>query len=288
MSRVKELLPRRLRRGLGILRSVAIRLEIWSQVATRLKGVGPADRAVLRRAILRAPMSVWQGLDQWQFPMVEADCAVVTPSGARFFVRARTDDLFHVLPGQEPAVEQAIRQELAAGQTFVDAGSNIGYYTILSSRIVGPEGQVVACEMIPKTAEILRSHVAINGCGNVTVVEGALGERSGEAIEACYPDGKFGQASIARTSGGNRITVRTKTLSEILAGVKDVAVMKMDLEGAELSALRGLGTDLGKVRTIIFENRGDHEAVAYLQAQGFAVRNVDGNNAIARREGGAR
>jgi FkbM family methyltransferase len=197
-------------------------------------------------------------------------------------VRAGTDDLFHVLPGQEPAVETAIRSALRPGAVFVDAGSNIGYYTIIASKIVGPDGRVFACEMMPLTADILRMHVDMNAAENVIVIEGALADVEGATLMASYPDGKFGQASIARGDQGSGVAVRTRTLEAILEQVPQVQIMKMDLEGAELGALRGLGSGISKVEAIVLENRDDPEVLRYLADHGFNVTRIDGNNVLAR------
>jgi FkbM family methyltransferase len=279
----KAFLPQPIRRPLGKLRAVVHRLVLWYQVAARIAGVSTADRVVLAKAVRRAPLTVWQGLDAWQFPMVDRDCTVVSKGVGRFRVRAATDDLFHVLPGQEPAVEAAVRDALRPGDVFVDAGSNIGYYTILASRLVGPQGQVIACEMMPETARILRNHVTMNNAGNVIVAEGALSDVPEQEIEASHPEGKFGQASIARIGQGRRLAVRTLTLEAVLQDVSQVRIMKMDLEGAELGALHGLGNALHKVESIVFENKAAPEVVTWLQANSFIVTRLDGNNALARR-----
>jgi FkbM family methyltransferase len=283
LTSLKSYLPVPVRRALRLTRSVTNRLIVWSQVATRISGQKAEDRAILVRAITWSPITVWHDLDRWQFPMVEHDCTVVSKGAGMFQVRAHTDDLFHVLPGQEPGVERAIRNALRTGDTFVDAGSNIGYYTIVASRLVGEKGQVIACEMMPITAEVLRQHVAINGAGNVTVVEGALADSEGQTITASFPLGKFGQASIARASEGRTVTVQTRTLENILSDVPEVHMMKMDLEGAELGALRGLGDAILKVRAIVFENRDSPDVVQFLEDSGFSVRRIDGNNALAQR-----
>jgi hypothetical protein len=62
--------------------------------------------------------------------------------------------------------------------------------------------------------------------------------------------------------------------------------MKMDLEGAELGALRGLGDTILKVRLIVFENRDTPDVVTFLEHRGFSVRRIDGNNAFAQRRSG--
>lgn len=281
---IKDLLPLIIRRPIGKLRAVLRRLKIWGLVSARISGAGEDDRKELARSIRRAPITVWKNLEEWQFPMVQKDCTVVSHEVGVFNVRAGTDDLFHVLPGQEPAVEQAIRDLLRPGDTFVDAGSNIGFYTILAAQIVGENGVVIACEMMPETAAILRGHVTLNDTAKVTVFEGALSDTSGEIIYASHPDGKHGQASIARLHAGPQLAVQTRTLESILESTECVRVIKMDLEGAELKALIGLGESLSKLEFLVFENRGAPEVVTWLQERSFEVTRLDGNNALAQRK----
>lgn len=282
LANFKTLLPGPVRRPLGKLRAVARRLTIWRQVSSRITGADEASRAIVNQAVRRSVFTVWRDLDRWQFPMVDQDCTVISRGAGRFLVRAGTDDLFHVLPGQEPAVETAIRSALRPGGVFVDAGSNIGYYTIIASKIIGPDGRVLACEMMPLTADILRSHIEMNAADNVSVIEGALADIEGATLTASHPHGKFGQASIARGDQGSAVAVRTRTLEAILDQVPQVQIMKMDLEGAELGALRGLGSAISKVEAIVLENRDDPEVLRYLADHGFDVSRIDGNNVLAR------
>lgn len=283
VSELKAFVPRPIRTPLSKLRAVFRRLTIWRQVATRITGLTSQDQKVLSHAIRSSPFTVWRDLDKWQFPMVDAYCTVSSTGIGQFRVRANTDDLFHVLPGQEPAVESVIRTKLRPGDVFVDAGSNIGYYTIVASKLVGTGGSVIACEMMPETAQILREHVAINDAHNVTVVEAALSDAANMLIEASHPEGKFGQASISRGIQGCQTSVRTTTLEIVLSSISKVHIMKMDLEGAELNALKGLGESLNKIEAIVFENRDGPEVARWLEAKSFVVRALDGNNALAQR-----
>ena len=281
---MKFLIPPPIRRPLGKLRAASRRFKIWLHVKNTLTGRTPDDTRVLQYSFRRSPLTIWNNLDQWQFPMVEDDCSVISKGIGTFHVRARTDDLFHILPMQEPAVEKTIRSLLRAGDTFVDAGANIGFYTVLASQLVGAQGQVIAFEMIPETAEILRSHVTENECSNVKVVEGALAEASGTSLKASVMAGKSGQSSIARSNGTIEIEVKAITLAEQLAVHPSIRLIKMDLEGAELGALKGLGEYLSKVQSIIFENRGAADVVEYLEERGFKITRLDGNNALAQRQ----
>jgi FkbM family methyltransferase len=269
----------RLRLGRG--RTYVRRLLRWSDVALHVRGETAKDINTLLSATVGAPWTALRSLERWQDPMVDRDIDVVVRRVGRFHVRGRTDDLWHVLPTREIAIFREV-DRLRPGQVFVDAGANIGFYTVLAGQRVGPSGTVIAIEMIPTTAGILRTHVSTNRLTNVHVVEGALSDVADQEIVASLPLEQHGQASITR-SGGREVRVRTTTLAAVLASVDVVDLMKLDLEGAELMALRGASNALHKVRAVIFEDWGAPEVGAYLESEGYSVRRLDRNNCIATR-----
>ena len=281
--RLKAVIPAPLRALLRGGLKYLQRVGRWSIILWQVRGVTLQDKVTLVISAIAAPILSLRTLYAWQDPILLRDACVNVPGVGRFEIRAFTDDLWHILPWRESHIFRTLRAILKPGETFVDAGANIGVYSVLASRIVGPEGRVVSFEMIPETTQILRRHIALNNCLNIEVIEGALAEEPGKSLEAWIPEGKYGQASIERTAGTIRLAVKTLTLAEELHDIETVHVMKMDIEGAELGALKGMGIHLAKVRAIIFENRDGGEVVSYLEEQGFRVTEVDGNNALAER-----
>lgn len=285
-EQLKAMLPasavRSVRNARRALRRYLVRLRIWASVAWNLRGATAGDARILRRALRSAPRTALRDIDQWQFPMVKEDCTVIAKGVGTFLVRAGTDDLFHALPRQEPAVEQAIRGRLRTGDVFIDAGANIGFYTILASKLVGAEGRVVAVEMMPDTAQILREHVRLNQGTNVRVVEAALSDTAGQSVTASAPQGKSGQARIGQDASGQAVCVTTTTLGDVIGDVPRVAVMKLDVEGVEIIALRGAGAALRRIEAIVFEAWGpETDATQYLEQHGFRVETLDGRNKLA-------
>ncbi|WP_164920659.1 FkbM family methyltransferase [Thermosynechococcus vestitus] len=251
----------------------------------RIRGSDPESARILRRALLQAPLSALRDLDEWQFPMVDEECTVIAKGVGRFRIRGRTDDLFHALPGQEPAVERAVRFLLKPGDTFIDAGANIRFYTVLASQLVGPRGKVIAIEIMPETAAVLRDNIALNGASNVRVVEAALSEVSGHSATATAPPGKLGQARLGTPSVTGAVPVMTTTLKDILADVACVSLMKLDVEGMEIPAVRGAGDSLRRIRAIIFEVLGpETDATSLLESHGYRVTALDDRNRLARLE----
>jgi hypothetical protein len=82
----------------------------------------------------------------------------------------------------EPVETAFVRSMLKSGQNFIDIGANIGWFTMLAARIVGPSGRVYAFEPRPNTCERLRKSVSENGYSNVEVRQAALGTAPGRMM----------------------------------------------------------------------------------------------------------
>ena len=285
-ARLKQILPRPLWDAARRSQTFMRRLLIWRALMREIKGATETDRKTLRKSARRGIIRGLKTLDVWQNPELIADAVLRVPAIGEFEIRAGTDDLYHVLPSREAAIVGELKEQLRPGSTFVDAGANIGFFTVLAAQLVGPTGRVVAIEMMPDTASRLRAHLAMNHLTNVVVHEHALSNHSGSEVVATVPDGEFGRATIARTSDGQRkVTVITSTLDEVLDDTTvSVDLIKMDLEGAETLALERSGKVLKRTKSVIFEQlEGDDSASEFLKKAGFHLRMLDGSNWLAQR-----
>jgi FkbM family methyltransferase len=124
--------------------------------------------------------------------------------------------------------------------SIVDIGANIGYYTVLGSRLAGDKGRLLAFEPDPEAATTLRENVAINRCTNVEVREVAISDRVGRA-QLHIPKPEHGYL-MAPTKGSSDPRVETTTLDQYLADVDwpSIDLIKMDIEGGEIAALKGM------------------------------------------------
>jgi FkbM family methyltransferase len=267
----------------------AQRLGRWAVILRQVRGSSWRDELKLLASAGAAPILSLRRLSKWQDPVLLFDASVEVPRIGRFRVRRRTDDLWHILPWRERAIHAALERLLRPGDVFVDAGANIGVYTLLASRLVGQTGRVVAIEMMPDTAELLRRHVAENGCANVEIVERALNGRAGETVTARVPTGQHGQASVANMAEANRAyeerIVRTTTLDDVTRGLQRIDILKLDVEGAELMALAGGATTLQKTQKVIYESHTEADALARALADaGFTVTSIMGKDRLAERQ----
>jgi FkbM family methyltransferase len=133
-----------------------------------------------------------------------------------------------------------IEQLLRPGDTFVDVGANIGYFTLLGSRCIGANGKVIACEASPDTARKLRENVDRNGAQNVSIREVAAGDHEGVVeIGRIYTQNAGMNTLRCQGRALESWQVPMKTLDGILQDAGAIRLVKIDIEGAELMALRG-------------------------------------------------
>jgi FkbM family methyltransferase len=133
------------------------------------------------------------------------------------------------------------------GATAYDVGANVGFYTLLVSRLVGPTGRVVAFEPSPRNLGFLRHHLTLNHTTNVEVLDVAVSDAEG--VTRFSVDGDPKKSKI--TDAGD-ITVRTTTLDRLMGELPLPDLIEMDIEGAEYAALRGAEQLLRKSSPVIF------------------------------------
>jgi FkbM family methyltransferase len=185
-------------------------------------------------------------------------------------VRGSTDDFYYLLPRREGDVEGFVVGRLGEGSVFVDVGANVGYYTLLASKLVGSRGLVYAVEPIPSTAAMLRANVKLNGCPNVIVVEKAAWSSRGR-LSLRVPGALYGLVSMFRE--GKEVVVEAVPLDEVLNGADRIDVVKIDVEGAELEALLGSWEVLKRARALALElSRNAGAVLELLRGAGFKCK----------------
>jgi FkbM family methyltransferase len=201
---------------------------------------------------------------------------------------------------QETALLRAL---LRPGATLVDVGANWGYFTLLAAHLVGPTGRVVAMEPDPRLFALLRGNVDANGLRQVTPLPVAAADRAGTlALAGHDPDsGNWGLSSVMTEGGARSFQVEARTVDEVLdqEGAERVDLLKMDIEGAEELALRGMEAGLarGRYRRVLVElhptlhPRGAalaDDVAALFRAAGYRGWSVDHSAEATRRASYAR
>jgi FkbM family methyltransferase len=176
----------------------------------------------------------------------------------------------------EPMEMRFVERLLRPGMTVIDAGAHHGLYTLLASKRVGRDGKVIAIEPSPRERERLEKHLRLNRRSNTELVTCALGEDAGET-DLHLVEGEQDWCNSLRPPAvdGPVRTVRVsmRRLDDVLGklGVSKVDFLKLDVEGAELSTLRGAMKLLeGESRPAILAEVQDARTAAW----GYAAREI--------------
>ncbi len=146
-----------------------------------------------------------------------------------------------------------IESVLRPGDHFADLGGNKGDFALFASTIVGSSGKVICFEPVPENALWIRRSSAINDFKNIDVVEACVTDEVGEVV--LNVGKKSGWSSIFQGDGNApKIVCKATTLDEYLreAGWKALSCAKIDIEGAELKAIKGARNVLSQHRPIMF------------------------------------
>jgi FkbM family methyltransferase len=230
-------------------------LRVYSRITPTQRG----GYRLVRAARRLVPRGQWAG----RFPI---------PGGATFDLDLATyPDCCMAVGIYELDTLRLLRGLLAPGQHFVDCGANIGYFTFAAAARVGTTGRVDAFEPDPLNRARLEAHLAANGSPtNVRVHAMALSDSAGEATlyHPAESSHNHGEASLFATGriATTEYKVATARLDEVLDHPPHV--IKMDIEGAELVALKGMTALLRAAAppTLVIEHNPESAATAGYRA----------------------
>lgn len=161
----------------------------------------------------------------------------------------------------EEQILRRLEAFLRAGTTFVDVGANIGLHSVVAAKLVGPTGRVVAIEPATLARQRLLENISLNGFRNVTVHACAAGAQDGTARLYSPDASNDGEATLAAVGNASE-SVTVRALDSLLGDVAGDCVMKLDIEGGEVEALRGAAAFMERVRPrAIFMECIDHHLV---------------------------
>jgi len=207
-----------------------------------------------------------------------------TQNGLKAYIREGTDDFHLLFTPREEKIQPHL--QMNKGETFVDVGANVGYYS-LKTAIENMDNsiKVIAIEAHPETYSALLKNIRCNGLDigddAIITVNKAVADKRHDAMmyERHTEDGikMAGNSSICITfDKKNSILVQCDTLDNILADYGRVNVLKMDIESAEVMALMGASRVLRELRKIVVEVHGDNlsAVLSILREYGFEVTTI--------------
>lgn len=242
------------------------------EVAQRLDRFG-LRRPVARVATLAYPASRFSVDEDGRWINAQAEATFVSPT----LHTARYESL------HEWVLDNWLWDfSLKPGDTVIDVGAGIGEETVVFSKLVGEGGRVISIEAHPNTFACLERTVGMSRLGNVTTIQCAVAEADGElsiSTAECHV------ASAIVEAGGIRVPARSLDSLAEEFGLGDVAFVKMNIEGAERAAMRGMAGLLARLEAACIschdfladlgqsENLRTREEVrAVLAAAGFSIR----------------
>lgn len=200
----------------------------------------------------------------------------------------------------EPSTTKLFKDTVKPGMVVVDIGAHVGYYTLLAAKQVGPTGKVYAFEPEQDNHAILLKNIEVNGYNNIVATRMAVSNQQG--ISTLYVSGlDSGRHSMYRHGLPERgsASIETTTLDSFLAleGWPNIDLIKIDVEGAEVTVLDGMTSLIGKsagLRLIIEFNPAllqdsgvvPLEFLEGLIAPGWCVRIIEDSNELSPLEDG--
>ena len=182
-------------------------------------------------------------LAPYLIPPPSKDVEVTLPLGAKMVVPSRFPSARSYSSGlYEPDVTALFQDIVKAGVTVVDLGANVGYYTLIASQMVGPNGMVYAFEPDPRNYKYLLGNIKANDCPNVIAVEKAVSNSTMPMNFILDPQGAEGWLIPVGRSEGTSMIVQAVSLDDFFGqkGWPSIDLIKMDIEGGEKAALEGM------------------------------------------------
>jgi FkbM family methyltransferase len=159
-------------------------------------------------------------------------------------------------------------------ETIFDVGANVGDWSLLAHRLF-PSARIFAFELSPPTFEHLRQNIRADS--SMATFNFGLSDHEGKTVFYHYPE-KPGETSVIShsfQSGGLQLEGRLRTGDAFCAeqGIQKIDLLKIDVEGAESSVLRGLENMLaaGRISVIQFEYEKLNIATKFLLKDFYAL-----------------
>lgn len=188
----------------------------------------------------------------------------------------------------ERAIQKVLVERLRPGMVFYDLGANIGFFSLLAARLVGPTGRVFSFEPDAEVAARLRRNIARNAFSSITVVEAGIWSASKTVCfvpsDTSSPDRGTGRIATTpdETAG---VAIRCIALDDFIQTAPLPDAIKCDVEGAEVDVLLGAEQLLERQHpTIICEihSESNYQRVRERLARfGYKCGTVDGNHLLA-------
>lgn len=173
-----------------------------------------------------------------------------------------------------------VSRYLRPGEVVMDAGANVGLFSVVMGRAVGRNGAVFAFDPVPTNIARLRANLKENGIDASGVFEVALGSANGQMDLKMSDDTAYASIQVVQSGFDNGLTipVKVKKLDDVWEELRrpPVSFLKMDVEGAEVEVITGSRGMLAACHpTLLVEaNTSQHLAMLKAALEPFGYRHI--------------
>lgn len=181
---------------------------------------------------------------------------------SNFYYKLSNGDIY------EPKETEMVKKIVKKGDIVVDVGAHVGYFTILFGKIVGNRGRVYAIEPDLDNYNLLLKNIKENKLNNIVPIFGCISERE-EVVNLWKSSDYTVDHRIYKEGNRKGQNTFSFTLDCLFQYLPKIDFMKMDIQGAELSALMGGGNTFKKTKTGLIEYSVNSNCVKVLNGWGF-------------------
>jgi FkbM family methyltransferase len=151
----------------------------------------------------------------------------------------------YVLGNFKPELQAFLSSNIKAGSVFYDVGANVGFFSLIAARLVGPSGSVVCFEPLPANLLKLEENTKRNGFANVQILPLALGAANEERTFQVSERPTWGKFQGVGLETPNKYLFDTKVavrrLDDLVneGAIAPPQFVKIDVEGAEVEVIEG-------------------------------------------------
>lgn len=190
-------------------------------------------------------------------PLFYGNRMVRSHKGFKTIPRLNTDDFYLLFQDRE--IELREHFKMHPGETFVDVGCNVGFYSLLLAKLK-PGITIISIEVHPDTFEALNKNIKINSFKNIISINKAISSHNREKLRLYQYWTEKGQKNSGMSDLSNRHHAKSfketpcDSLDNLLKSIDNtIYVIKIDIEGEEVNTLLGAKNTLKKTRKIIVE-----------------------------------
>jgi FkbM family methyltransferase len=189
----------------------------------------------------------------------------------------------------EPLTCRLMGEILKEGDTYVDVGAQFGMHTLVARHFVGANGNVIAVEPQPYNCHKLLVNWRLNGFENLTLFVGAVGDYDGSIalhLQTATDTSRLSLCLEPVNDQAQQFQVPINRLDTILERARPdkVRLLKIDIEGYELEAIKSAGKFIDLVEHIILEVLDSESGISakseklmqLLRDSGYVLRTVEG------------